>query len=61
MKQIETIFFSGATQVDIEIACTHRFSIKYSILRSLCDSPEREAKYFSQFTGLHVMRELEWY
>ena len=41
MKQIETIF-SRATQVDIEIACTHRFSI--NILRSLCDSLEREVK-----------------
>ena len=41
--------FSRATQVDIEVACTHRFSI--NILRSLCDSPEREVKYFSHFTG----------
>ena len=42
-------FFSRATQVDIEVACTHRFSI--NILRSLCDSPEREVKYFSPFNG----------
>ena len=42
-------FFSRATQVDIEVPCTHRFSI--NILRSLCDSPEREVKYFSHFTG----------
>ena len=42
-------YFSRATQVDIEVPCTHRFSI--NILRSLCDSPEREVKYFSHFTG----------
>ena len=42
-------FFSRATQVDIEVPCTHRFSI--NILRSLCDCPEREVKYFSHFTG----------
>ena len=54
-------FFSRATQVDIEVACTHRFSI--NILRSLCDSPEREVKYFSHFTGFksYIMRDLEWY
>ncbi|CAH3031580.1 unnamed protein product, partial [Pocillopora meandrina] len=38
-----------ATQVDIEVPCTHRFSI--NILRFLCDCPEREVKYFSHFTG----------
>ena len=42
-------FFSRATQVDTEVACTHRFSI--NILRSLCDSPQREVKYFSHCTG----------
>ena len=42
-------FFSRAAQVDIEVPCTHKFSI--NILRSLCDSPEREVKYFSHFTG----------
>ena len=42
-------FFSRATQVDIQVACTHRFSI--NVLRSLCDSLEREVKYFSHFTG----------
>ena len=41
--------FSRVTQVDIEVPCTHRFSI--NILRSLCDCPEREVKYFSHFTG----------
>ena len=35
--------------VDIEVACTHRLST--NILRFLCDSPERELKYFSHFTG----------
>ena len=42
-------FFSRATQVNIEVPCTHRFSI--NTLRSLCDCPEREVKYFSHFTG----------
>ena len=37
------------TQVDIEVPCTHRFSI--NILRSLCDCSERVVKYFSHFTG----------
>jgi len=37
------------TQVDIEVPCTHRFSI--NVLRSLCDCPEREVKYFYHFTG----------
>ena len=42
-------YFSRATQVDIEVPCTHRFSI--NILMSLCDCPVREVKYFSHFTG----------
>lgn len=42
-------FFSRATQVDIGSMHTQVFN-KY-ILRSLCDCPEREVKYFSHFTG----------
>lgn len=42
-------FASRVTQVDIEAARTKRFSI--NIVRSLCDSPDREVKYFCHFTG----------
>ena len=42
-------FVSRGIQVDLEVPCTHRFSIH--ILRSLCNSTQREVKYFSQYTG----------
>ena len=56
MKQTETIFFSRETQFDIEVPCTHRFSI--NILRSLFDRREREVKYFSHFTGFKSYKRL---
>ena len=42
-------FVSRGIQVDLEVPCTHRFSIH--ILRSLCNSTQKEVKYFSQYTG----------
>lgn len=40
---------SRGIQTDLEIPCSHRFSV--DVLKSLCESPKKEAKYFSHFTG----------
>ena len=42
-------FVSRGIQVDLEVPCTHRFSIP--ILTSLCNSTQKEVNYFSQYTG----------
>ena len=33
----------------MEVPCLHRFSI--NMLKSLCENPQKEVKYFSHFTG----------
>ena len=38
---------SGSVQVDLEVQCTHRFSV----LNSLCETPKQEIKYITHYTG----------
>ena len=42
-------FISRGLQVNMEVPCLHRFSI--NMLKSLCENPQKEVKYFSHFTG----------
>lgn len=44
-------FVSRATQVNVEIPCDHRFSVR--VLLDLADTKAREENYFNHLTGFH--------
>ena len=44
-------FVSRATQVNVEISCDHRFSVR--VLLDLADTQAREENYFSHLAGFN--------
>ena len=50
-------FVSRATQVNVEIPCDHRFSVR--VLLDLADTQAREENYFNHLTGFNSYRKFQ--